>query len=174
MHSLLGLFVTAFLLGTACALPPNIVSVRKGHEESLKVRTERSLNLWPTLNTPESKHTCFDTAEYPRVTFADCSATLDILLRTPGSFVPHHYKGTTTKPAYLTRGACSIILGTRRTGTEIELSIQQIVSFVRDVLTACRKYMRGGISYVSPTWYVALRGGTVNTWTRKSDGNSTI
>ena len=173
MHSLPGLLVISVLLATACALPTNPESVRRGDENSQTTRIDQSFNLWPALNTPESEHTCFDTTEFPRVTFADCSATLDVLLRTPGSLIPHHYKGTTTKPAYLTRGACSIILGTRRSGTEVDLSIQQIVSFVRDILTFCRKDMRGGINHVNPTWYVALRGGEANTRIRQSNGNST-
>ena len=158
MHSLLGLFVIPFLLEAACALPSNTDSLRKSHDDSLTSSIERSVNLWPTLSTPKSAFSCFDTAEFPHVTFADCSATLNTLLRKPGSFVTHHYEGTTTKPAYLTKGACTIILGTRRSGTEIDLSIQQIVSFVRDILTACRNDMRGGIRHVDSTWYVALRG----------------
>ena len=173
MQSLLGLFVLSFLLEITCARPSNIDSVRERHEDSLTAKNERSLDLWPTFNTPEGTQTCFDTAEFPRVTFADCGATLDTLLRTPGAFAPHHYEGTTTMPAYLTRGACTIIVGARRSGTEVDLSIQQIVSFVREILTSCRKDMRGGISHVNPTWYVALRGGKADTWTRQTNGNST-
>ena len=51
-------------------------------------------------------------------------------------------------------------LGTRASGSEINISKQQIVSYGRDLLTACRPQDGGGLWNVGPKWYVAIRGAT--------------
>lgn len=162
MRLIFALIALSSFLSNAYTLP-------SGSQQSWKARMGAS-----TSETGNHQYTCFNTHDFPLVSFTQCRTTFDALLRTPGAWVPHHYQGITIKPAYLSHGPCTIMFGTRKSGTEIDLSIQQTVSFARDILTACRSDRRGGINYINPTWYVAVRGGKASTWTKENYENSTL
>lgn len=143
------------------ALPPRSGEVWETRQWSPNYSLGQAFAFLHTLTTPKGQYSCFDTPNFPSVGFSECRATFDDLLRSPEAFTPHRYQGTPMKPEVLRNGPCTVLLGTTLSGSVVDISLQQIVSDGRDLLTACRKHSRGGINYIAPErrWYVAIRGG---------------
>lgn len=115
----------------------------------------------PSSNsTQDEKFSCFHQGPTSRsISWAACTPIFTWLLRCPDAFERHVYKGPGLQTIYLSLPPCQIILGSRTSGTEIKISKQEIVSYARNLLNACRSRNAGGIWHVSEKWYVAIRGG---------------
>lgn len=137
------------------ALPPPGPSTSHISNVSALVPTFPSSN-----NTQDVKFSCFNQGPRSRsVSWATCTPIFNWILRSPDAFERHVYKGSALQPVYLSLPPCQIILGSRTSGTEIKISKQEIVSYARNLLDACRSRNAGGIWHVSEKWYIAIRGG---------------
>ena len=176
MHTIQLLLTLLCFLGLAHAVPLRLDEVWRSHLRNPLYDLRRAFDLWSKLDAPNNQCFCFDSPEYPHVGFVQCSPVFTDLLRSPGASLPRRYDGITTNPAYLRRGPCTIIFGTRRDGSVIHTSLQQIVSSARDTLTTCRKDSRGGLNNLTPDgkWYVAVRGGKISSLSLPGHGNGTL
>ena len=170
------LLTLVWFLRHANTVPLRPDEIWRSHSRNPQLDVRRAFDLSSGLNAPNSRYLCFDSPEFPLVGFVQCSPVFNDLLRSPGAFSPHQYDGTTTNPAHLGTGSCIIIFGTRRSGSVIRTSLQQIVSSARDTLTACRKDSRGGLQNFTPDgrWYVAVRGTKVSSLSLPGYGNGTL
>ncbi len=155
------LYLLALLLAhpivsnNVAALPPPGPSTSHVSSISALASTSPSSN-----NTLDEKFSCFPQGPQSRsVSWATCTPILTWILRFPDAFEKHIYKGSALQPIYLSPLPCQIILGTRTSGNEIKISKQEIVSYARSLLDACRSRNAGGIWHVSEKWYVAIKGG---------------
>ena len=176
MHFVPLLLALVCFLGHAFTVPLRLDEIWRSRSRNPESDLGRAIDLSSKLNASNGQPLCFDSPDFPHVGFIQCSPVFNSLLRSPGAFLPHRYDGTTTKPAYLGTGSCTIIFGTRRSGSVINTSLQQIVSSARDTLTACREDSRGGLNSFTPDgrWYVAVRGGQPSSLSLPGYGNGTL
>ena len=176
MHFIPLLLALMCFLGHAYSVPLRLDEVWRSRLRNPQFDVRRPFDLSSELNAPNNEYICFNSPEFPHVGFVQCSPVFNDLLRSPAAFLPYRYDGTSTSPAYLGAGPCTIIFGTRRSGSVINTSLQQIVSSARDTLTACRKDSRGGLNNFTPDgiWYVAVQGGKISSLPLSVYGNGTL
>jgi len=144
------------IVSNVAALPPPRPSTSYVSSISALVSTSP-----PNNNTLDEKFSCFPAGPQSRpISWATCTPILTWILRFPDAYEKHIYKGSALQPIYLSPPPCQIILGTRiSAGTAIKISKQEIVSYARNLLDACRSRNAGGIWHVSEKWYIAIKGG---------------
>ena len=176
MHFIPLLFALVCFIGHAYSVPLRLDEVWRSRLRNPQFDVRRPFNLSSESNAPNNEYICFDSPEYPHVGFVQCAPVFNDLLRSPGAFLPYRYDGTSTSPTYLMAGPCTIIIGTRLSGSVIDTSLQQIVTSARDTLTACRKDSRGGVNNFTPDgkWYVAVRGSKTSSLSLPVYGDGTL
>ena len=90
-----------------------------------------------------------------------CDRAFRILLNSQGSSLQRNYRKLGPDPIKITKlRGCGIYLNGAGLGTQIDISLKQVVGYAKEVLELCEMYGQGGWTRVdgSRDWIVAVNG----------------